>query len=462
MIDFPTSSDQFYILRDDRTDRCGVERAYQKTHCLVCVDHNTAATMSGQVLLFTACNLLSRWCRRVTIVMPTIQSHPDLKLGYDDLGEFILGQMRDADPFGDFRVQASPPDSADIALHIGGNTRNTNAIRHVFVSASGWYAQISSSQPVSIAETTDSNCLGAIAAACLGVAQIFKITVGTLETLLIQDGIFDLFRLGWTDKQELLPSQPWPRDTHIANILMVGAGSVGSAAAYCLRLASLRCGLTVVDKDVTKVENFSRSPVFGRSSFGLNKAEVVARYLSGSPITATPIPQWWDEYIKQQERAALYFDVWLPLANEHGVRWSMQNNIPPLMIHASTSANWGVNHGRHIPGRDDCLIDRFPSRIEADHLMCATGQVGSGESAVDAALPFCSLFAGLLVVADLVRAQLSGYPQVPNFALLDFNSQLDVIQRWDRRPNAQCVCAGQHRRIHEKFNSSTKYWPHFF
>jgi hypothetical protein len=183
--------------------------------------------------------------------------------------------------------------------------------------------------------------------------------------------------------------------------------------------------------------------------------EAIAAFLSGSRLSATPIPLLWNDFLSSKRRASFDYDVWLPLANEHGVRRAMQNNVPPLMIHASTSRNWGVNHGRHIPRRDDCLVDRFPEQV-AIPLVCSTGQVATQQGVVDAALPFASLFAGLLITADLVRAQLPGFPQVPNFALLDMHGALDMVQTWDRRPRQGCVCREQ-AALHEKFNGATKH-----
>ena len=135
----------------------------------------------------------------------------------------------------------------------------------------------------------------------------------------------------------------------------------------------------------------------------------------------------------------------------------MQHNVPPLMIHASTTSNWGANHARHIPGRDDCLADRFLKVVSPAMLSCSMGKVETEGAVVDAALPFASMFAGLLVAADLVRAQLPGYPQVPNFALFDWYGPLDIIQAWDRRARNACPCREQGRSFHDKFNSGTRY-----
>jgi hypothetical protein len=54
------------------------------------------------------------------------------------------------------------------------------------------------------------------------------------------------------------------------------------------------------------------------------------------------------------------------------------------------------------------LSNGTTTKAAASALACATGQVEASETIMDAALPFASLFAGLLVAADLVRAQLPG------------------------------------------------------
>ena len=324
--------------------------------------------------------------------------------------------MRDADPFGSFHTQDFRSHSQhDVALCVEDHIPELPAARLVFVNAAGWQAGISLEGPFPILRTENGNCIGAIAAACFGVAQVFKMALGLPDDRLLRDGVFDVFGLDWTDAWNAGPSPA----TDIGRLLMVGSGSVGSSAAYCMQLAGVTGEITILDKDVVKIQNFNRSPIFGRQTFGLSKSEATAAHLSESGLRAIARPVWWNDYIEQQDRQTLPFDVWLPLANDFGVRFSMQNNGPPVMIHASTTANWGVNHGRHLPGTDDCLADRFPNEASASDLTCATGETIVQDGRIDAALPFCSLFAGLLVTAELLRLQLPDYPQVPNFALFD-------------------------------------------
>ncbi len=456
MSTFPTSPDEFYALRDDRTSRCCDRATYQTASCAVAISRVAAATAAGQMMAVASANLLSRWCRRVTIVLPKAGALPALHQGKGDLPELILAQMKDADPFGDFEVREDGPGDAEFILAIGSDAGAGARPTTIFINASGWLAAISRRGPVNLPPASDFNLLGAIAAACLGVAQLFKLALRMPSTQLPGHGVFDLFNLGWSADER---QEPWPDGQSIGNILMVGAGSVGSAAAYCLRTTGLRGAMSVVDRDVVKIENFNRSPVFGHEVFGLGKATAVAQFLSGSNLATTAVPVWWNDFLGGRPRSSFDFDVWLPLANEFNVRQVMQHNVPPLMIHASTTRNWGVNHARHIPGRDDCLADRFPSEgVTAEQLTCSTAPIQMAEREVDAALPFASMFAGLLVAADLVRALLPGYPQVPNFALLDWYGPLDAIQLADRRPRPGCpFCRDQSRSFHDRFNGGTRY-----
>jgi len=455
---FPASADEFYALRDDRTNRCVGSGEYQKARCALVISEDAVASFAGQVMLRVAANLLSRWCRRVTVVLPSTDTESAVGLGVGNLGEVVLAQMRDADPFGNFNLSDQLPMDAPLKLCIGHGPSEVSDPASVCINASGWLASISIGRAIPLEPSEVRNPLGAIAAACLGIAQLFKIAVQMPRASYLRAGIFDVFSLAWLST--VPQGRRWPESLDIGRILMVGAGSVGSSAVYSMHLAGLAGSLTIVDNDDTKIENFNRSPIFGQKTLGEPKSAATAAFLSSSTLSPTPVVLWWDEFLKQHGRAAVDFDVWLPLANDFDVRRSMQHNVPPLLIHASTTANWGVNHARHIPGRDDCLVDRFPTVVTADQLACGVGKISAAEVTVDAALPFISFFAGMLVAADLVRAQLPDYPQTPNFALIDWYGNLEGIQSWDRKPRPGCVC-GDQAALHEYYNRNTRHYPRF-
>jgi hypothetical protein len=97
-----------------------------------------------------------------------------------------------------------------------------------------------------------------------------------------------------------------------------------------------------------------------------------------------------------------------------------------------------VNFGRHLPGTDECLACRFPKAIDEASLACSSGPVVLPEGRGDAALPFLSMFAGVLVVAALLRLQAGPLTAGPNYAYFDFGSELATIHAWKKTCAPSC------------------------
>jgi hypothetical protein len=87
------------------------------------------------------------------------------------------------------------------------------------------------------------------------------------------------------------------------------------------------------------------------------------------------------------------------------VRHAIGQRGENLLLHATTSSNWTAELHRHIASRDDCIDCRIPEALHA-RFTCSTGPAQpSTEANFDAALPFLSGTAGLLLAAGLVRLQ---------------------------------------------------------
>ena len=434
---FPTDAKTFYARRDHRTNAYGhVDVQYAEQNVLIPAQSGVLASFAGQVMFLVSCNLLARWCRRVTLAVPENSLQSRFRIG-GELTDVALETMRDADPFGTFC--RAPALEADLHLHIGDDCPRL-AARSTILTCAGWLAGVRRFGVAGLPMGADDNPIGGAHAAVLAGAQVFRDALGRGE-LYPPGFIFDA-----------LTGAPWvagaveapllPLDLSIGRALVTGAGSVASSALFFADLFGLRGPVDLVDADVTKIENFGRSPIFGRASYGERKAHAVAKRITGSGLDVRPIPAWWHEAGLSPILAG--YDLVLPLANEHGIRWELQQRVPPLMIHASTGRNWNVNFARHIPGRDDCLVDRFEGLHEKPVFGCAEGAIATqGPVTIDAALPFLSFFAGLLVATDLVRLALPNYPYTPNFAHYSFRANRFVPQLDSRGPRAGCVCLDQ-------------------
>lgn len=134
----------------------------------------------------------------------------------------------------------------------------------------------------------------------------------------------------------------------------------------------------------------------------------------------------------------------IPVASETGVRNAVQANYPPLMIHGTTGPDWDAFSGRHVPLLDDCLGCRFPSHAAVP--LCSLGTLdpvasGDGSLHITGALPFLSLAAGTMALAELAKLSVPDYPVNRNSAILSFKAEAMNFMPVDRRRSATCgVC----------------------
>jgi hypothetical protein len=220
--------------------------------------------------------------------------------------------------------------------------------------------------------------------------------------------------------------------------------------------------IDIYDRDVVKLHNTNRSPLFSVEDAeipgkrpGRPKVEVLADFLRPTGLQVVPHSAWYDEAF---DRRPTGYDLWLPLANERGVRRTMQHNFPPLMLHATTSRNWSINLYRHRPDVDDCL----PCRIRDDsesvpELGCSPGtmQESPGRPA-DAALPFQSAAAGTLLGASVTLLATTGDAVPDNYFEYNFRSSgLNPIQL-QRRCRRGCL-SPRSETITRRYNADTRY-----
>ncbi len=188
----------------------------------------------------------------------------------------------------------------------------------------------------------------------------------------------------------------------VGSVLVLGAGAVASALAYWAR--ELETGdepWDFVDGDLSLLHNTNRCLTMTAQDTSwagvtpTSKAEAIARAVGGRPHV-----QWYDEWLPEHQAR---HDVVLCLANERGVRPFVAGRGEPLLLHATTSANWTAELHRHLADRDDCPACRLPDTRTATP-MCATGPVEPTKpDSPDAALPFLSAAAGLLLAAALAN-----------------------------------------------------------
>jgi len=279
------------------------------------------------------------------------------------------------------------------------------------------------------------------------------------QALILQPHIRGTFSLWSFGRSSQALQGPPLVATDLGDVLMVGAGAVAAALVYWFSFLPISGRWDIVDHDEVQLDNTNRGLLFTAEDAGWEghsrqkKASVLARYLEH----VQPHDCWFDEF----EAGGRRWDLILPLANERKVRGLLQASHPPLMIHATTSPNWQTQLHRHRPGRDRCLPCRLPD-TNLPPPACAAAPLSvpdlGQERPPDAALPFLSAAAGLLLAADLVRLGLGGYEsEYGNLFTLDWFG--DMGRPTVRHEQCQPGCPGWgDPAVRYMLNSSTRWY----
>lgn len=454
---------EFYAQRDDRTNSEVKTPQYQKASLLVAGEREVLDTYAGRVVARTLTNLASRFCRNVDLAFPPVAPDPEIPGNGHTLTEQCLCQMWAADPYGRFGwAQKSSEREYNCVIFVGNPDTNLPEPT-ILIDGGGWEARVVRSGPVARPTERDTNPIGPITAACLGIAEAFKSVNGASEQQLSDAVIYDAFLHEVVPRDKTVEHPPIPNPLELGTVQMVGVGSVGSTAAHFLGRLPVEGRVQLVDHDAVELINLNRSPLF-RVSHALNdtaKVKVAKEYLGGFGIEASAHDLPYDEF---ETQVAEQPDVVLPLANERNVRSAIQHNRPPVMLHATTSGS-EVTLRRHIPVSDPCLLCHFPPEGPQIDPGCATATVssedsGSSNSGTDAALPFASFLAGCFVATELAKLPLDKYPPTDNIAraltLTDLG-EMGILQYSKDRENDCVFCSNNSSSVHAGRINGTRF-----
>jgi molybdopterin/thiamine biosynthesis adenylyltransferase len=390
--------------------------------------HNPA----GHVLASTLLNQLARAHRRIAVI-----GDLDRKLecsspfAAQTIGDATVGTARAINPYIEVAAAekitaASEKDS--LILGIG-----AAAGAHVYLGADGFIAEIGANATISERPASD---WGALLASCLAADVAFHWAInGEVRTFSGRYSLWELGKPGGKDGPE------HPDLLDVGRVLQVGAGAVGCALDLAGTLVGLGGQWAIVDGDLVEVSNLNRQSLFVASDAGwptgaaANKALTVSRRMrasTGAEITAAA--GWYDA---EPDILNGSYDVVLALANDRGVRGALQGRQPTVLLHATTSASWQAQVHRHVAGHDDCINCRIPSQAAA--MRCSTGEVDVVGDTTDAALPFLSMTAGVLLAAQLSRLQHGEILQTrANQGYIDLREATPLHAEVIRRCRASC------------------------
>jgi hypothetical protein len=449
------SREEWYKQRDDRTLRVEGVKGFDNFSIGILVDPSESGQYSVQVTALVCVNMLSRWCKSICI-NPTQQKSVLPSSAGLDFDKILLGTMITSDPYGNFHLKQFSNTDVDLIIYVGGTTAPHQ--RSIIVKGSGWVAGISNSKLLQAVPDDNTNPVGASFAACLASAYAFNAAISKAYAD-VDTRWYSLLDFAVGDS----PSQNNPSidsNYHFGKILQVGCGAVGSSLDYLFSLMKLNADLSIADFDSVEPPNCSSSLSFTAwdsvTTPLTKKVDVCDRVLRSSGMIAKIFPDPFGAEIY----SAVKPDLILCLANEQAIWPAIQYNYPPLIYHATTTPNWGVNFGRHIPIKEWCIVCRFGITDYKFKPVCSTAVVEVEEKKILGVLPFLSPGAAIITLAEILKLSLLGYPLNQNFFQFSFKnlSGAEFIgQQKERRPDCE-VCSTQSFDFYPTLLENSKYF----
>jgi hypothetical protein len=406
-----TASDDFYAARDARTLAYGITPGMLTRPVGIVVGTDAAGNPAAQATVLALVNLLARVHRSLSLWLPDARLVAPAMVQATSLAEACAATARAIDPYINVAL-AGPGTRSRTGAGVPTIAIGTEVPPGctIYLGAERFLAVLANRPvPVSADPLT---VLGGGLAACLAAGELMRALYGHHA----RARVASLWNFGEGGAAEAGPELGMsPID--VGDIAIVGAGAVGSAFAYWARQFGHAGDWAVVDHDQAELHNTNRSMGITAADAGWSagraggkpaaKAELAAGLLGAEPYDG-----WYHQWVAQPGRRP---DLILPLANEFDVRRVIGQRGEPVLIHATTSPNWTAELHRHLAGRDGCIGCRLPQPLSGS-LRCATGPVpelagappangGEPGRRPDAALPFLSAAAGLLLLTALIQLE---------------------------------------------------------
>ncbi len=440
----------FYGERDSRTLEL-VDTDYRSKKVLITIDDDTFCTVDGQVMLFTALNLISRFCCNIDVhCNPLTKTHYLPPKYYNkNFSIAMLKALGKIDPFGKFDIVAHYNESYNAVLSIGNPGHSSNI--SVTIYSDGWLAYVGRGRRRFRKHRHEQNPIGAGTAACFGASEIFKNLIPRNNfSEYIESACFSALDYS-LDKQN--PENPLiPKEIKLGKIQIIGVGAVGSAVLAFLDLLPIQGEINLIDFDRIEFSNLNRYLIATINDVGRSKVDVGREYLSNHNYThVNAFRGKYEEYVNKVGRGEM--DVVLPLVDNNAARHQAQMNMPPIAIYGTTGS-WAMTVARHKALEDDCIICRYPKK-EEEELPCGTVEITQPETnrkvkpQINAAVSFVSALAGILVAGELVKRNY-GRNFTNNFFQIDMAATPYHMQHFQRHPVEGCICQMPwFRRVYE-------------
>ena len=356
-------------------------------------------------MLVTAINLLARLSFNIDVLLPEISTPEEFRnisIYRRKASNLVRVIYCSVNPFGTIRVNSKKRGLYDVALVIGAeNEFGVNAKKKIFIDSFGWTSLLWYQEDFCYnpsPEIKEYNPISACAAVALGIAEVFKSMLNNIYGLNVESNkSLKLSLLNYHIDSPTYFEPQLPEVIDVGKVYLIGAGSLGNAIMYLLTLFSLkykvRGTMYIVDPDVLETSNLSRHILATIADIGDFKANIV---LKRARIPSLKIVSICGRYqdLSFSDRESM--DIAMVAVDNVKTRWDIQRDLPRVLLHGAVYSN-------------SILVSRHDDIVNKGCLGCIywkdTAKVN--ETRAYPAAPYALLFAGAVMVAELLKERAS-------------------------------------------------------
>jgi hypothetical protein len=315
----------------------------------------------------------------------------------------------------------------DAILSVGSSGRRD--LPWTVVNSNGWAARVSSRGKDLSGACGQANAIGALGAACLGTADVFKRLIELRpEAGELHDRLFFSFRSYRTD-DDPGPEIIGPLDL---DFLLVGAGAIGNGIIHLLGALPITGRVNVVDKQAYASENWGTCILVERRHEGHAKATVAQDWLAPK-LEAKPYHETIEAFLERCGKDVSWPRLVVGALDNPEARRSIQRLWPDQIIDGAigptscgvTLHPWGPDLSCLLcdftePSVDSTALQREATGLSAERLANMSLLVSDEDVCIappekrdwlrqQVGRPMCS------VVQDGVLALIAGRAQTPGF-----------------------------------------------
>jgi hypothetical protein len=277
------------------------------------------STSNGRQCFLDSLRLLIRMVRFLTIRLPTASSLSK------EVEELVRELSLDFPPL----IQKESDEgleSFDAILSVGSSGRPK--LPWTVINSNGWTARVSSMGNSLPSDCYSPNPIGALGAACLGVAEVFKRLICLRpERGQLHDKLFFSF---YSYLIEDDPGPELPKELPV-DLLLVGVGAIGNGTIHLLRSLPMSGHISIVDNQCFGRENWGTSILVGPGDFGASKALTGQKWMQGK-IAARGFHETIEEFQKRCGTEIQYPKLVLNGLDKISARRAVQDFWPDQII----------------------------------------------------------------------------------------------------------------------------------